>query len=301
MKTRLKKLLSCLVAISACAVSAEEKLVILKNGDTLRAQSVEQADGIVTLKSGGKAFLEIPKQQVVRWLPVEPTLFEGPARAKPFPSVSAAARAVEPACVLIRHPGGSGSGFLVSKEGLVVTNAHVIDGSTQIEVTVFTKGADTLERKVYKKVEILATAQLDDLALLRIMPDKPVTFPIVRLGVSESLNVGDAVFAIGNPLGLERTVTTGIVSLALRNAQRWGLSVQHTAPISSGNSGGALFNQHGEVVGINTFVYRPQVAENLGFARPVNVLREFLNANSAFAFDPSTQNNGVIYHSPAKQ
>lgn len=143
------------------------------------------------------------------------------------------------AVVQVRTPGGLGSGFFINEEGYLITNFHVIEGETQISVEVYQQKPGQFERKTFKKVRIVAMNKFQDLALLQV-EDQPATqFAMVSLGDSDALAVGERVFAIGSPLGLERTVTEGIISTKTREVQG-ELYLQTTAQINPGNSGGAL-------------------------------------------------------------
>jgi serine protease Do len=160
---------------------------------------------------------------------------------------------------------GAGSGFVVGADGWIVTNQHVIDGATKVEVTFDDKRTMTAEVK--------GQDPSTDLALLKVTADHEL--PYLALGDSDSLRVGDWVMAVGNPLLLEQSVTVGIVSGLGRNAlDITDLSfenfIQTDAAINRGNSGGPLVNLAGEVVGINTAMNYG--AENIGFSVPVNTL-----------------------------
>lgn len=201
------------------------------------------------------------------------------------------------AVVLVRTPVGLGSGFVIHPDGFVVTNDHVIAGETRITVTVFEQDGAELRRRVHEQVRIVATSPELDLALLHIEDTEGRTFKTVALGDSDDLRPGQTVFAVGSPLGLERTVSQGIVSL--RNRLIGGqLYVQTTAQISPGNSGGPLFNLRGEVVGVNNMKVVAMGAEGLGFAIPAVTLQMFLRNRDAFAFDPRHPNAGFRYNRP---
>lgn len=158
---------------------------------------------------------------------------------------------------------GIGSGFIISTDGLILTNAHVIDGADQ--VTVKLKDGRTLVGKV------LGIDLLTDMAVVKIKADN---LPTVRLGDSDLLQVGESAIAIGNPLGLDNTVTTGIISSTSRTSSQIGVHdkrvnfIQTDAAINPGNSGGPLLNSKGEVIGINTAII--ENAQGLGFAIPIN-------------------------------
>jgi serine protease Do len=186
---------------------------------------------------------------------------------------------------VVRNETISGSGVVIEKSGYIVTNYHVV-GSDSKKVTVqFDPSFDTNEYEA----ELVSFVEKDDLALLKISGERE--FPVVRRGTSSDLMIGERVIAIGNPLDLKLTVSSGIVSGLHRDLRIQGAGVplhftdliQTDAAINRGNSGGPLLNVLGELVGINTAVN--QGAENLGFAIPVDrveeVLRDHLLAPSS--------------------
>ncbi len=198
------------------------------------------------------------------------------------------------AVVQVRTPGGLGSGFFLNEEGYLITNFHVIEGETQIGIEVYHQKGGQLERKVYKQVRIVAMNKFQDLALLKVEDKDASKFAWVPLGDSDALSVGERVFAIGSPLGLERTVTEGIVSTKTRQVQG-ELYIQTTAQINPGNSGGPLFNLKGEVTGVtNMKVF----GEGLGFAIPVENVKHFLKHRDAFAYDTDNPSNPYRYLEP---
>ena len=205
------------------------------------------------------------------------------------------------AVVLIRTPIGLGSGFLIHPDGYIVTNDHVVAGERQISVTQFKGTGAKMTKQNFDNVKIVASGGNLDLALLKIEGENPgFSFPYVTLGASPNLKQGERVFAIGSPLGLERSVSEGIVSLRNRIISD-RLHVQTTAEISPGNSGGPLFNYRGEVVGVNNMKVVAQGAEGLGFSIPVDSLKTFLINRDAYAFDPRNPNAGFRYTTPPSQ
>ncbi len=199
------------------------------------------------------------------------------------------------AVVKISSPVGMGSGFFINDEGYLITNYHVIEKETRIEITVFSKTPTGFEKKKYKKVKIEAINPFIDLALLKVedLEGKKVGF--VYLGDIDRATVGEDVFAIGNPLGLERTVTDGLISTKNRAFQ--GLVyIQTNADINPGNSGGPLFNLAGEVIGVTNMGYI--FFGGLGFAIPVNYVKHFIDNRDAFAYDKDNPNTGFRYIQP---
>lgn len=195
--------------------------------------------------------------------------------------------------VLVQTPRGLGSGFLINERGDCVTNYHVIEKETRIAVTLFDRGRQgEFTRRRIEDVEIVALNPFFDLALLRVPEQKDLRFRPVFLAEDDDHPEGERVFAIGNPLGLERSVSEGIVSTRNRNFE--GLVyIQTTAQINPGNSGGPLFNSRGEVVGVTNM--KLLAAEGLGFAIPVAYLKHFLRNRDAFAFDKTNPNTGYRY------
>ena len=199
------------------------------------------------------------------------------------------------AVVQVRTPGGLGSGFFINEDGYLVTNFHVTEGETQISVEVYHQKGGQLERKVYKQVRIVALNKFADLALLRIEDKDALKFVRAEFGNSDSLAVGERVFAIGSPLGLERTVTEGIVSTTTRQIQG-DLYIQTTAQINPGNSGGPLFNLRGEVIGVTNM--KISFGEGLGFAIPIEQVKFFLNHRDSFSYDNDNPSNAYHYLDP---
>lgn len=199
------------------------------------------------------------------------------------------------AVVQVRTPGGLGSGFFIHPDGYFVTNFHVIEGETRISVEVYHQKDGQLERRSYKEVRIVAMNKFADLALLKVEDAGAPRFKTVTLGTSDGLVQGDRVFAIGSPLGLERTVTEGIVSTTAREVGG-DLYLQTTAQINPGNSGGPLFNSRGSVVGVTNM--KLTFGEGLGFAIPVAVLRYFLEHRDAYAYDNDNPSNAFRYLEP---
>jgi S1-C subfamily serine protease len=192
-------------------------------------------------------------------------------------------RAVSPAVVYIatrtiipyrtedRVERAIGSGFIYDKAGLILTNSHVVHGAQDVTVT--------LDNGESRKGTIVGTDPIFDIAVVRIAKQGHETLPTVGLGDSASLEVGDPVVAIGNPFGLDQTLTRGIVSGLNRILPERPLSlsrpmIQTDAAINPGNSGGPLLNECGEAIGINTSII-PE-AQNIGFAIPIALVRSAL-------------------------
>jgi serine protease Do len=161
---------------------------------------------------------------------------------------------------------GSGSGFIINSSGQIVTNSHVVDGADSVTVTL--KDGRTFEGKV------LGEDPVTDVAAIKINANN---LPTLSVGNSDALQPGEAVVAIGNPLGLNNTVTSGIISATGRSSSDIGASdkrvdyIQTDAAINPGNSGGPLLNARGQVIAMNTAIIRG--AQGLGFAIPINTVQ----------------------------
>nr|WP_259702953.1 MULTISPECIES: trypsin-like peptidase domain-containing protein [unclassified Synechococcus] len=167
-----------------------------------------------------------------------------------------------------RKERGLGSGVIFQSDGLILTNAHVVENSDRVFVG--------LRDGRRAEARVVGLDTLTDLALLRLLGTGP--WPVATLGNSDALQVGDWAIAVGNPFGLDNTVTMGIISNLNRNVSKLGITdkrldlIQTDAAINPGNSGGPLLNADGEVVGINTLV-RSGPGAGLGFAIPINRAR----------------------------
>ena len=199
------------------------------------------------------------------------------------------------AVVQVRTPSGLGSGFFINADGYLITNFHVIEGETEISVEVYRQTDGQLNRETYKQVKIVAINKFHDLALLHIEDKNAPKFKFVTLGSADALTVGDSVFAIGSPMGLERTVTEGILSTKTRELEG-ELYLQTTAQINPGNSGGPLFNLAGDVVGVTNM--KIMFGEGLGFAIPAELVKSFLDHRDAFAYSADNPNNPYRYLEP---
>ncbi len=199
--------------------------------------------------------------------------------------------------LMVKTASGLGSGFIISNLGHIITNYHVVERETEIFVTLFDKTEQGYRKREFKKVKILATHPLRDIALLQLEAQEMKDYrprPVV-ISSDRDISQGDLIFAIGNPLGLERSVTQGIVSSTTRTIGHLRF-IQTDAAINPGNSSGPLFNMRGEVVGIvcagSTFF------EGLAFGIPAEDLIDFLKNRSAYLFDSSQPGNGIKYLAP---
>ena len=307
-----KSLLVPLAAFSLLVVAApaaETILVVLKNGSELRAEVLKEREDSLVLDLG-TTVLTLPRSDIARIekeadktaasrkaaSQSEDMYFVEPTREAM--TVEKNVQRVAEAVVQIQTASGLGSGFIINKMGHVITNQHVIAGEREITVLVYKKKQGGLEKQSFTKVKIIAMNGYLDLAILQIDDEKAVeSLPFVPIGDSDALTQGQQVFAIGSPLGLERSVSQGIVSIRAReNSGRW--YIQSTTQINPGNSGGPLFNSKGEVVGVNNMKAAGVGVEGLGFSIPANMLKLFLKNREAFAFDPRNPNAGFRYLPP---
>jgi len=292
--------------------AAAPEVIELKDGHQVTGEVVAEKPGALYVDLGFDV-LRVPRDQVVR---------RGKAdEAAPGRSAPAAAGDADPhgfyavgplrqrpvkelvhqygeAVVSIETPSGLGSGFIVNDDGYAVTNNHVIEGETRIAVVLYQNTPSGLARKRVEKVEIVALNPFVDLALLKIPASKDLKLGHVVLGSLEELNAGDGVFAVGNPLGLERSVSQGIVS-TLNRVFDGLIYLQTDAAINPGNSGGPLFNLKGEVVGVTNM--KASRGDNVGFAIPIATVKEFLRNRNAFAFDKDNPNTGYRYLDPPRR
>jgi len=159
----------------------------------------------------------------------------------------------------------SGTGFIIEQSGTILTSGHVIEGHKKIKIT--------LSSGEKYDGQIISDTETGDFALLKIKPKK--NLPIIRLGDSSKVKVGQKVLAIGNPFGFSRTLTEGIISRVDKTKNK----IQTDAAINPGCSGGPLLNTDGEVIGINQSIYNPDNNKSnigIGFAIPVNLAKNFI-------------------------
>ena len=170
--------------------------------------------------------------------------------------------------------GGTGTGFIIDNQGYILTNNHVVEGADIIKVT--------LQSKKEYEAQLIGSDPKTDIALIKIIQKngEQNSFPYLTMGDSEELVVGEWVVAIGNPFGLDHTVTTGVVSAIGRNigSGPYDEFIQTDASINPGNSGGPLLNMQGDVIGINTAIYSGSGSNvGIGFAVPINIAKSILD------------------------
>lgn len=275
--------------------------VVLENGTRLEATVIKQSEDSVWLDLG-YSVLEVPRSRVEEMIEdgreVRATRGDAGVDLIPQPRELAASTPdalsseIGAAVIKVSTPGGLGSGFVIHPDGYAITNAHVIQGERRVRCTVFEDDGASLARLDIRDVEIIAVNSHTDLALIKMKHPEGKPFSSVYLAGRDILEPGEPVFAIGTPLGLERTLSAGVVSNAQRTFE--GLAyIQHTAEINPGNSGGPLFNHKGEVVGVTNMGIL--FGDGLGFAIPARYVRDFVENRSAFAYDEANPNSGYEY------
>jgi serine protease Do len=292
------------IVAAAIATYACAEETILKGGTKILAPILKQTDDAAMLDLGFDV-LRIPKNEILAIY--EDSLAEGTvpvvsnrlytAAVPERITTAGAAELYAPAVVLVKTAKGLGSGFFINRDGYLITNFHVIAGEKKIAVTQFLQEGQILRRVVHKEVEIVASAPFHDLAVLRLKEHDTEITPVV-FAPEEKLGIGETVFAIGNPLGLERTVTEGVLSQTHRN---FGgiLYLQVDAPVNPGNSGGPLFNARGQVIGIINMGVATM--EGLNFAIPARHVTYILDHIDAFAYDAANPESGFVYPDPPRR
>lgn len=294
-------------------LTAHDEVIVLKEGAQVVGEVLSEKPGFLVVDLGYD-IIKIPRDHILdrRKSSEEPTFLtnsESPPRDSDptgfFLTSNLKSKPVKDlvqefgeGVVSVETPSGQGSGFLVNKDGYIVTNNHVIEGETRIAVVLYQSNGGSLQRRRIENVEIVALNPFVDLALLKMNPPEDVKLRPVFLGSLDDLNAGDGVFALGNPLGLERTVSQGILSTLNRNFEGL-IYLQTDAAINPGNSGGPLFNLKGEVVGVTNMGFRG--TDNLGFAIPINYVKDFLRNRDAFAYDKDNPNTGYRYLDPPRR
>lgn len=205
--------------------------------------------------------------------------------------------------VLVSNPAGLGTGWLINKEGQLITNHHVVGSEPYQTVTLFVKNGTQWERRKIDNCKVEAMSTLLDIALVQLDMDKvrDQKLELYPLEIDEpnTLSSGDVVYAVGNPgmgrMVLEHTISEGIVSSLQRNFNDV-IYLQTSAAVNPGNSGGPLINQRGEVVGLVTL--KATFQEGVAFALPVEYVHQFLRHLKGYALDDNNNSKGYRYHRP---
>jgi serine protease Do len=300
-------LLALLLVTVGVQVRAE--VIVLKGGARVEGTVIKRDTSIVIVDLGFDV-LRIPRNEILeirKEKKEKDGVGESQSKSKKKPGTLYTAKQSEqsstvesvstygPSVVVVRSPAGLGSGFLVNTAGYLVTNFHVIMGQTHISVTRFKTSGSELKRIVHKKVRIVALDPFHDLAVLQIEDRGGESFGPVVLSPTENPVVGEKIFVIGNPLGLERSVSEGVISHTARN---FGgkLYLQIDASVNPGNSGGPLFNSRGQVIGVINMGVRSM--QGLNFAIPVRHVKYILDHIDAFAYNETNPQSGYVYSTP---
>jgi len=290
--------------LTATATAGDRVTVALSSGGEVRGELLRENEQGVVIDLGynvidipANAVLDVRRESdaISKDSAIDHGIYQtGRLSAADVPTL---VKRVGDAVVVIRTPSGLGSGFVISSMGHLITNYHVVERETKILVTLFERQQQGYERHELKKVRILALQPLRDIALLQLDLDElegKLPRPVV-INDREDLRVGDMVFAVGSPLGLERSVSQGIVSSTTRTLGHLRL-IQTDAAINPGNSGGPLFNARGEVVAIASAGM--SFTDGLAFGVPSHDVVDFLKHYDAYLYDASQPQSGVKYSLP---
>ena len=228
-------------------------------------------DFVPLVQSAGKAVVNISTEKKVMQRGGMPSeMFRGlpPEFERFFEQFEGNSRNAKP-----RTQRSLGTGFLISSDGYIVTNNHVVAGADTVLVNL--QGSTGKEHSL--KAQVIGTDEETDIALLKVKADAPL--PFLNFGNSDKMEVGEWVLAIGNPFGLDHSVTAGILSAKGRriNAGAFDNFLQTDCAINPGNSGGPLLNMKGEVIGINAAKYSSTDVEGIGYAIPISKAQEILS------------------------
>ena len=306
---RIQSLLILLLAICQSApVHADE--FRLRDGKVVRGELLKETPEKLFVDIGFTV-LGIPRADVEERVAdetAEPTLEESTTQDYGLYSeaelvelgVKAAVEKFGEGVVLVKVPGALGSGFIIREDGYIITNAHVVQGEIEVSVTVYRMVDGQFEKQNFDEVKIVAVNPFIDLALIKIDPKElgDIELKKVFLGRIEEVEVGQQVFVVGAPQGLERSVSEGIVSLKNRSADG-KVYIQIDAAVNPGNSGGPLFNSKGEVIGVNS--WKRLFSEGLNFAIPVDYVKHFIKNRDAFGYDRDNPNSGYRYLAPPRR
>ncbi len=303
----LKNLLSIIIFYSVLQLSANADVVILHSGGEVHGPILKRSQNTIWVDIGSD-LIQIDMSEIKTIIQdlntdessnIDNTKLFRTAGQLPELSPKEQAKRVSASVIKVSTPGGLGSGVLLNEDGFAVTNAHVIQGESDLRATVWIPQEDgSLMRTTIEDVVIIAVNNHLDLALLQLQHPDGNLFDFSVLEQNESIEVGQSVFAIGNPLGLERSMSQGVISTKQRSFD--GLTyIQTDAAINPGNSGGPLFNSLGEVVGITNMGIT--AAESLNFAIPTRYVKDFIRNREAFAYDEKNPNAGHLYHKPPQR
>ncbi len=288
----------CLLQAPAAAVDVDVRLHLSQGRQVVGRLVKETAESLFL--DVGFDILKIPRQAVLQReaageqpeAVVREEIFS--RGSHPEESIPEGVRRVEQAVVKIETGSGQGSGFVISEDGYVVTNFHVVAGEVAADVIIYLRSRDGFDVRTVRGAEVVAINPHLDLAMVKMEPPDDVELAIAHIGDSETVETGDRVYAIGAPIGLERTVSAGIVSVTNRSFGGFP-HFQITAAVNPGNSGGPLFNLRSQVVGVVNAKMVGVGIEGLNFAIPAKYLVDFLRNRDAFAFDSTRSEHGIHY------
>lgn len=260
-----------------------------------RVEKIENTGRPFDLKNGAKPEPAGTASVFLKGTPPDKLFNLGSSRPAPIESL---VEKYEDGVVQIKTPSGSGSGFVISDEGHILTNCHVIENETEITVTIFEKTKYDFNQIKLENIKIIALNPFYDLALLKIEDKLKKPFVKCYFAKSSHAKKGESVFAIGNPYGLTRSISQGIIADSERYVSGL-IYIQTTAPINAGNSGGPLFNMNGEVIGVINMAYF--LADGIGFGIPLNYVHDFLSNVEAYSFDKDNPNSGYMYNKPPRR
>ncbi len=294
---------SLVIAGSVMVMShlASADVITLEGGDQIHGDVIGNDDSSLWVKVGSQV-IQVKRSQISDHQVSNPDEVDTVIRRYLYHTdedpteltIEQQANRVKPSVIKVQTPAGLGSGVIINEDGYAITNAHVIQGETDLRTTIWLPTEDGKSRRTtLEDIEIVAVNNHLDLALLRLKHPNNEPFPYSPLESWEGIVVGQPVFAIGNPLGLEQTTSDGVVSTKQRNFQ--GLTfIQTNTAINPGNSGGPLFNTSGEVIGITNMGIL--AGEGLNFAIPTRYVKDFIRNREAFAYDIKNPNSGHNYH-----
>ncbi|MDD5328249.1 MAG: trypsin-like peptidase domain-containing protein [Phycisphaerae bacterium] len=308
----------CTLLLLCCCAICRADTIIMKEGQSLIGDILTEKENQLVIDIGVTVMV-VPKEKVLEYqysnapeagdvntagtnLDANEPIAESDASNRLYhtanlkkTTIEKCVEAFSEAVVKVSSPSGIGSGFFINEEGYLITNYHVVEKETKIEITMFQKTKTGFGKKSFKNVKIEAINPFIDLALLKVEDLGDTKVKYAYLGDIDEIKAGENVFAIGTPLGLERTVTDGVISTTNR-AFEGLVYIQTNAAINPGNSGGPLFNLSGEVIGVTNMGYI--FFGGLGFAIPVDYVKHFIDNRDAFSYDKDNPNTGFKYLQP---
>ncbi len=282
--------------------------IYLNNGRKIEADILKDTPDKVVVDLGFEV-LAIPRDQIQKIEKSELASSDRTSQTRvtddlfcvgdyPMASVADLSPKIEEAVVMVKTPKGLGSGFIIHQDGYLITNFHVIEGETKITLNLFRREGSAYRNEKIENTRIIAVNPFLDLAMLKFDPPAGMKVTVVCLDADErDVAEGETAFAIGNPLGQERSVSQGIISKTSRRHIDGLLYIQTTTEVNPGNSGGPLFNTRGEVIGVTNMSYR--FADGMHYAIPVRYVIDFLKHRDAYAYNLDNPDSGYQYIQPS--